>query len=351
VPSVSVVIPAYNHARYLDKRLSSIVQQTFDDYEMIILDDCSTDDSRAVIENYSQTRNVRTLFNTVNSGNPFIQWNRGVGLSTGDFVWIAESDDFADQYFLETAVKVLESHHNLGLIYCQSYKVDADNLVTGTMLDWTADLIERQWTEDFMNRGVDEVRRFLSFKNTVPNASAVLFRRSIYERVNGADSSFRVCGDWMLWIKMLLLSDVAFISTPLNYFRQHSETVRNSTSRSGDMIKETYAVAGFIQDRVGFPEDIFDSVSRQHLNVWHYCMRSTDAALVSKQMREIYKSAQSFDKRIGKQELGEIYLDLANFHRVNEPRWARRFLLRALASNPRYLRDRNFASLALETFL
>ena len=89
---VSVVIPNYNHARFLPKRVDSVLRQTFQDFDLILLDDCSTDDSRSILSKYADDPRVKIEFNEVNSGSSFKQWNKGVGLARGEYVWIAESD-------------------------------------------------------------------------------------------------------------------------------------------------------------------------------------------------------------------------------------------------------------------
>jgi len=92
MPAVSVIVPNYNHARFLRRRVETILAQTFQDFELILLDDCSTDDSRSVLRQYSSDPRVRLEFNEVNSGSTFKQWNKGVRLAQGKYIWIAESD-------------------------------------------------------------------------------------------------------------------------------------------------------------------------------------------------------------------------------------------------------------------
>ena len=98
-----------NHARFLPKRVDSILGQTFQDFELILLDDCSTDDSRSILSKYADDPRVRIELNEVNSGSPFKQWNEGVRLAHGGYVWIAESDDYADEKLLERLVAVLDA--------------------------------------------------------------------------------------------------------------------------------------------------------------------------------------------------------------------------------------------------
>jgi len=97
---VSVIIPNYNHAQFLERRIESVLNQSIQDVEIILLDDCSTDNSRDVIERYRDNVRVSHIeYNDTNGGSAFKQWRKGVGLAVGEWVWIAESDDWADNVF------------------------------------------------------------------------------------------------------------------------------------------------------------------------------------------------------------------------------------------------------------
>jgi glycosyltransferase involved in cell wall biosynthesis len=107
---VSVIVPNYNHAEYLKQRIDSILNQTYRDFELIILDDGSTDNSREIIDDYvSRFPFIISRFNEVNSGSPFIQWDSGVNKAEGELIWIAESDDFAETTFLEKTTSVMKT--------------------------------------------------------------------------------------------------------------------------------------------------------------------------------------------------------------------------------------------------
>jgi len=244
-PKVSVIVPNYNHARYLVARLDSIFAQTFHDFEVIILDDVSTDDSMAVIAPYLSRPGVRFYPNEENSGSPFSQWRRGIDLAHGEYVLIAESDDIADPQLLETLVPMLDANLKLGIAYCQSYCIDSDGACLGDFHWWTDDLDAERWRTDFSNAGGDECGRYLLWKNTIPNASAVLFRRAAYELVDARAASFRLCGDWLVWISMLRGFDIAYTSRQLNYFRKHQGSIRNTTSASRFRV-ERWVVQRFV---------------------------------------------------------------------------------------------------------
>ena len=126
MPKVSVVVPNYNHARFLPKRIESILRQTYQDFELILLDDCSTDDSRTILSQYASDPRVRLEFNQVNSGSTFKQWNKGVRLAQGKYVWIAESDDYAEPRLLERLVAILEADATVAYAYCRSWRVSEE---------------------------------------------------------------------------------------------------------------------------------------------------------------------------------------------------------------------------------
>lgn len=135
---VSVIIPNYNHASFLQQRIDTVLAQTYSDFEVILLDDCSTDDSRQVIEQYRHHPKVSgIIYNETNSGNTFQQWEKGIALAKGEWIWIAESDDYADPGFLATLIHNAAKGEAIVLSYCQSNEVDENNIIPGTMSSWT----------------------------------------------------------------------------------------------------------------------------------------------------------------------------------------------------------------------
>src|SRR5262245_17690621 len=109
---VSIVVPNYNHARFLDERMTSLLGQTFEDFELIVVDDGSTDSSLAVITKYCSDPRVRTLFFETNSGTIFRRWNDGAAIATGEYLIFAGADDSCAPTQLETLVRTLDAHEN-----------------------------------------------------------------------------------------------------------------------------------------------------------------------------------------------------------------------------------------------
>jgi glycosyltransferase involved in cell wall biosynthesis len=241
MPLVSIVVPSFNHAQYLERRLDSIGQQLFQDVELILLDDASTDGSREICSDFARRHSCDLLLREKNSGTPFKQWSAGIQRSNGKYIWIAESDDIAEADFLGLMVQLLEQNPGCGLAYCNSIRIDATGQPMGLAVKSFSEADPAHWAHDHVVSGREELLQFMLFENTIPNASAVVFRRSAYDTVGGADESMSLCADWKLWASIMAISNVAYSATRLNYFRCHDQTVRAS-SKAWPILVETLSV-------------------------------------------------------------------------------------------------------------
>ncbi|SRR5579875_573769 len=265
MPRVSVIVPNYNHAPYLRQRIDSILAQTYQDFELLLLDDNSTDDSRSILAEYSSEPRVCLYFNDRNSGSPFKQWNKGVHLARGEYVWIAESDDYADARFLETIVSLLDADASISFAYCRSWRV-TDHGIEG-FADYN--LPNRaHWEADFWIDGRDFFRRYFALITPVPNASAVVFRKALYQQVGGADETLHLCGDWKLWGTMALAGNVAYSSRSLNYFRYHANSARSRTAQAGEDVYEYLRITRWVLDRITLPEAELKTVCEARAKGW-----------------------------------------------------------------------------------
>jgi glycosyltransferase involved in cell wall biosynthesis len=269
MPKVSVIIPNYNHARYLRQRIQSVLDQTFQDFDLTYLDDASSDESNAIFAEFEPQPRIKAIYNDRNSGSPFKQWNKGIRATEGEYVWIAESDDVADPDFLATLVPMLDENPHVGIAYSQSCRIDCNNVVfEPTLRQWVEDLDTNRWEHDFVASGIIECQKYLVFKNTIPNASAVLIRRSVYESIGGAEESLLLTGDWMTWIKMLLKSDIAFCARPLNSFRTHKSSVRSKTTLNGVAICENISIQKSIENSVSIPPETLLKIAEESIGEW-----------------------------------------------------------------------------------
>ncbi len=251
---VSVIVPNYNHASFLKQRIDSVINQTYPDFEVILLDDCSTDNSREIIEQYRQHPKVsQIVYNETNSGSAFQQWKKGIELAKEEWIWIAESDDYAHDSLLEHLIVNTNRRANIVLSYCQSNEINENNTVLGTMQWWTNDLDAYHWSADYANSGTSEIVNYLLFKNTIPNASAVIFKKSAYLKVDDSHAGMRYCGDWLLWLQLLQAGDIAYTAQPLNFFRKHTATTRtmNSAVKLRKRLEEEYDMLQYIKQHIG----------------------------------------------------------------------------------------------------
>jgi glycosyltransferase involved in cell wall biosynthesis len=300
MPKVSVIIPSYNHARYLPQRLDSVLDQTFQDFEVLFLDDSSPDDSLAVFAAHASSTDprVRAIFNETNSGSTFKQWNRGFRETTGEYVWIAESDDYADPSLLAELVARLDDHPNVGLAYCQSWVVNGDGVIIRAGTDYTDALDREHWLTDFVAGGRDECARYMTQMNAIPNASAVLLRRSVMDRVGPVPEDFKLNGDWAFWVRMLLAADVAFVARPLNYFRNHEATVRSRSLRVGVTLEEMIRIRGLIGREVGLSAASRRALAESMAYTWLYSLDGGSGERIPLQFRlRLLWNMARFDRR------------------------------------------------------
>jgi len=272
MPRVSVIVPNYNHAQFLKQRLDSVLGQTFRDFEVLLLDDASTDASLDVIRQCAAEPRIRTLLNETNSGSPFKQWNRGLDEAVGDYIWIAESDDFAETKFLEELVAVLDANSNVGIAYCQSCIVQMDDSDHGPkpVTGWYASFEDNErWDTGFSNSGRNELANYMVYKNTILNASAVLFRKSALSDGLRAPENMRLAGDWMFWVRILHRSDLVFLSQPLNFFRtEHPGSQRSRTSKHCLELIEGLEVYEFIDHTVQLDAKTKTRVLHDQVQLW-----------------------------------------------------------------------------------
>lgn len=231
VPKVSIVVPNYNYAHHLPQRIATILNQSVPVWEIIFLDDKSSDDSLAVAQKLLHNCSIRyrIIGNEQNSGSVFAQWKKGVDLAEGDIVWIAEADDWAGRDFVKTAGAAF-ADPDVSVSYTQSNQVSGEGVIlSASYLDYVADVDPSRWRRPFVTDGRWELANGLSVKNTLPNVSGVLFRRDALQRVLARHMdeirSYRVAGDWCVYALLGLTGKFAYDPRPLNYHRRHAESV------------------------------------------------------------------------------------------------------------------------------
>ena len=238
VKKVSVIVPNYNYAEYIDKRIDSIVNQTYPLYELIILDDCSRDRSVDVIETKIHQLslllpdlNVRFVKNEKNSGKAMKQWKKGIELATGDYIWIAEADDLSKKTFLEEVMKAFDDK-DVVLSYAESAVITTMGMTLMPNFRWSRDKEKTgRYKESYIKDGKAEVEEILAIRCSIPNVSGVVFKNNKY-LIKYIDEAlkFSQVGDWYFYVKILENGKIAYNRQSLNKFRLHRGSVTRTIS-------------------------------------------------------------------------------------------------------------------------
>lgn len=228
-PLISVIVPNYNHARYLDQRLKTILNQTYRNIEVIILDDCSSDNSLEIISNYTSDPRVSAVIaNAHNSGSPFFQWDKGIHQAKGELIWIAESDDYCELNLLEELVKAFRDRHDTLLSYC-----------TPEYVDEFGNRWKRQWSKEGKTVHMcssSYIRRYLIDANFPLNASCCLFRRDVALKISDRYKTIGAAGDYMFWAELLSnKGSVTIVNQHLSKWRVHSDSVTAVMAKDGKL--------------------------------------------------------------------------------------------------------------------
>jgi len=226
-PLVSVVIPSYNYASYLDKRIESILNQTYQNLEIIVIDDCSTDNSVEVLQKYAPHPRVTLVVREQNGG-----WisanNQGVELAKGEYVLFAQCDDVCDLTMIGRLVESMQSHPSAGIAFCRSLLVDEE----GNSLGEDYDDLEPAFKETCKSDALitqHQMAMFLFNACVIPNLSAALIRKECFQDVGNFSHDYQVCSDWDWYFRIVKQYDVTYVASSLNHFMQHEATIRSST--------------------------------------------------------------------------------------------------------------------------
>ncbi len=262
---ISVIVPNYNYERFLKERIDSILLQTVPIYELILLDDASSDESVSYLnkkieeikKEYPHIK-IKTAFNKKNSGGcVFAQWQKGLSLATGDYIWIAEADDSANTLFLEKAMEFFHKDKDVVLFYTESKRIDGDdNITASNCQDWCDIFKTGRWNEDYINDGVSEIKNYLSNNNTILNVSSAVWKNdsrlnTIFEEAK----DYKIAGDWYIYMRVLEKGKVAFCHEALNYFRKHGASASTLSIRDKEY-KEVFKIQEAIRKNYDLNEDL-----------------------------------------------------------------------------------------------
>ena len=247
-PLVSFVVPCYNLAHLLAECVQSLLAQSYTNFEVLVLDDCSPDNTADVAATFVGPR-FKYLRNEQNIGH-LRNYNRGIAAARGEYVWLISADDvLRKHYALDRYVRVMEANPAAGYVFSPAVRL-FDGRQLGTLSSsvcWPEDKIinGRQWLAKLIHR------------NCIV-APSVMVRKSCYETLGGFPLNLPWNGDWYLWCLFALHFDVAYIAEPMVCYREHDLNISHSllAQSSSSCAAADLAMPWIIKpvaERLGFP--------------------------------------------------------------------------------------------------
>lgn len=256
---ISVVVPNYNYSNYLYQRVYSILNQNYKIHELIILDDASKDNSlfyiKQIEQKISEFVNVKVVVNDINSGNAFNQWQKGINLATGDYVWVAEADDYAKKNFLNEVVSPLKKNNNIVISYADTGFIDSNGYITKNSLVDQIDILKtNHWNASYVNKGISEINCYSYLNCTIPNVSGTIIKKGNYDEIFESAKKFHQSGDWFTYLNILNLGDISFINKTLNYYRVHGNNISQTFDKKAHIL-EIQRIYKFVKEKYGIDDE------------------------------------------------------------------------------------------------
>ena len=215
--NVSVIIPLYNRSDYILKTVNSVINQTYTDFRLYVIDDGSTDNSKEIVSNIKDPRiEIHQHPGGVNKGQS-AAINLGLSLANGKYIAILDSDDLWLENKLEIQVAYLESNLDIGLVYCNGIAIDENN-------EFLYEIYEEGHEESSNPERVLTNCYFL-----LPNNSLV--RSSIYKKIGGFNENYRAAQDHDMAIRIAEVTKIAFINTLVFAYRRHQNSISHKNAK------------------------------------------------------------------------------------------------------------------------
>ena len=272
---VSVVVPNYNYEKFLIQRLYSILYQDYKINELIILDDCSSDGSRdlinRIVDQLKDYINIKKVYNKENSGTAFKQWKKGFELVNGDYVWIAEADDYCEKNMLSSLMKYIEEDDDIVLGYVDTAFIDANGVKTLKSIKPEIDIQKSgHWDNDFVNEGIEEIKNYSYLNCTIANVSSCIIKHGNYEEYLKLSTEFKQAGDWLFYVNVMKQGKILYVNKTFNYYRVHGNNVTSLTKKEKH-VEEIKKIHGIIKKEFDLSKDYEEKMEKRIdflKNVW-----------------------------------------------------------------------------------
>ena len=230
-PKVSVCIPTYDRAAYLKEAIESVLNQTLSDFELLIVDNDSKDNTGEIVKSFNDGR-IQYYKNSRNIG-VTRNWNRCIELAKGAYITIFHDDDVMLSENLSNKVQILDEHPEVGLVHSNTYDVDEKGNIL-RMSNWFA-----EQKEDCVLKGAQYFQQLFFVSNFIC-APSVMVRKECFEKVGRFDDRLCFTTDWEMWMRISLFYDIAYLAEPLIKYRRHSGSATSHYVNTPYWVKAFY---------------------------------------------------------------------------------------------------------------
>jgi glycosyltransferase involved in cell wall biosynthesis/GT2 family glycosyltransferase len=268
-PEVSVIVPAFNHSLYIAERIESILSQSLQDFEIVILDDCSDDDTVAIAERFCSDSRVRLIQNAANSGSPFKQWKLGLEMASSPICWIAEGDDSCSTNFLEMLLPAFDDEQT-SIAFCATKIMDEQGIVNDDALNGYYSQSSFPFKAERVKLdGFAAVECGFGAACLIVNASSTLIKRGAILDILDRASTFKMCGDWLVYLHALKSGKLFYTNQATNFFRRHVESAVHKFEGTPRYFEERFQISKFVTETFNLSKAAFRLLLALNENEWH----------------------------------------------------------------------------------
>tara|TARA_B100000795_G_scaffold270073_1_gene262498 strand:+ start:1112 stop:2473 length:1362 start_codon:yes stop_codon:yes gene_type:complete len=208
-PLITVYITNHNYEKYLNKSINSVLKQTYTNYELIIIDDGSTDGSKNLIKKYENFKNIKIIFQKNKGLN--ISNNIALKISKGEYITRLDADDWLNENFLQVLVNELKKDPKIGIIFCNYFLVNNKGVIQSQFL-----------RHDFKN---------VKILDQPAHGACSLINTKCLKLIGGYDEQFKSQDGVDIWIRLIQKYKVKNVNLPLFYYRQHGKNLTTNTRK------------------------------------------------------------------------------------------------------------------------
>lgn len=214
MPNVSVIIPTYQRSHLVSQAIESVLAQTYTDYEIIVVNDGSTDNTKEVLAGFGDRI---TVIHQVNKGLSATR-NTAIMAAQGKYIAFLDDDDIWLPDKLEKQIACLELQPNIGLVYSDIFYFNDQGLLPHTYLQrYPAPPVQDNWV--------------LFVRNLIPTPSAVVMRRECFDEVGLFDETLKSCEDYDLWLRLTEKWPIHLLNEPLIRYRRSADSMQKNEER------------------------------------------------------------------------------------------------------------------------